>query len=249
MRYFTELAYNGTRFKGYQIQPNVPTVQQAIEDALSMVLRQRIAVLGCGRTDTGVHAEQYFIHWDYEGELPHNLLFRSNRILGGDIALRRLIPVAEDAHARFDAKSRSYRYELSIEKQPFRQETCFFCPRAARADRGAMQATAELLLNYEAFAPFCKSKHGAKTYLCALRRAEWSFEENHFRFHITANRFLRGMVRLIVGACLEVGWGRMSLEDIRHAMERQQPLKHAYSAPAEGLFLTDIQYDFIKKSL
>lgn len=248
MRYFTELAYNGTRFKGYQVQPEVPTVQQALEDALSMVLRQRIAVVGCGRTDTGVHAQQYFIHWDYEGELPRNLLFRSNRILGGDIALRRILPVADDAHARFDAQSRSYRYELATEKQPFRQETAFFCPRAARADRQAMQDTAALLLNYEAFAPFCKSKHGAKTYLCDLRRAEWEFNGPHFHFHITANRFLRGMVRLIVGACLEVGWGRMSVEDVRQAMEKQQMLKRAYSAPAEGLFLTDIRYDFIQEA-
>lgn len=247
MRYFTELVYNGSTFKGYQIQPDVPTVQQALEDTLGLVLQQPIAVVGCGRTDTGVHAEQYFIHWNYEGELPPHLLFRLNRLLAPHIALRRLIPVAPDAHARFDARSRSYRYELSTQPQPFRQDTCFVCPRAAKADQAAMQATAELLLHYSAFAPFCKTKHGAKTYLCDVTQAEWQFEGSEFHFHITANRFLRGMVRLIVGTCLEVGWGRMQLAEVQRALEQQSPLPRPYSAPAEGLFLSRIRYDFIEE--
>lgn len=242
MRYFLELAYNGAAYAGWQRQPNAPSVQQAIEEVLSLMLRVPIELTGCGRTDAGVHASRYLAHFDFEGGLPANLLYRANKLLPPDIVLYRMDPVADQAHARFDAFYRAYRYDLVLEKNPFRQQTATFLPVAARADRELVQQAAGLLLEFSEFAPFCKTGSDAKTMRCELYRSEWEFGPKEWHYHIAANRFLRGMVRLSVGMCINVGLGKLSLEEVRRALQEQSLLPKSQSAPPEGLFLTEIRY-------
>ena len=247
MRYFAELAYNGTRFHGWQRQPESISVQEVIEDALSTLLRQKITVTGCGRTDTGVHARQYFLHFDSANPLPENLVWKLNSYLNDDIAFYDLFEVAPEAHARFDANSRSYEYHLELHKNPFSQETAFYYPQSRHLDFGKMQEAADLLLNYEEFFPFCKSHTDVKTMRCELSRAEWikDMEGKKMVFHISANRFLRGMVRLIVGMCLSVGVNKYPLSAVKEALDKQERLQKSWSVPPQGLFLTDIRYPFL----
>lgn len=249
-RYFVELAYNGAGYNGWQIQPGETTVQQVLEDAFSTILGQEVELSGCGRTDTGVHASQYFAHFNSAKEFPEGFLRRVNKYLPRDISVARIFPVHWDAHARFDAYYRSYAYFLSFKKDPFHLDTCFYYPYLATPDPERMQAAAALIRNYQAFFPFCKSGHNAKTMLSTLYRSEWEFfpEEQTAVFHIAANRFLRGMVRLIVGMCLEVGAGRMTLEEVKTAMDRQERLPKSLSVPPQGLFLTEVRYPFLDET-
>jgi tRNA pseudouridine38-40 synthase len=245
MRYFLELAYNGTRFCGWQTQPNAPSVQERIESVLSTILRQPIEILGCGRTDTGVHASYYVAHFDFETDFPDHILDRANKMLGNDIALHTLKPVAPEAHARFDATLRSYEYHITAVKNPFATETEWHFPMYNKLDFTKMQEAAEILRGYQNFAPFCKTNSDAKTMQCDISRAEWTFTDNKAVFHISANRFLRGMVRLIVGACINIGLGQMSLDDLKQALEEQTPLKKSTSVPSTGLFLTQVKYPIL----
>jgi len=247
MRYFLELAYNGSRYSGYQIQTNAPSIQEAIEKALTTLLRTPTKVVGCGRTDAGVHAKQYFAHFDHPKPLDKQLIYKLNAIISSDIVFYRLIPVADDAHARFDATSRSYKYYIDLRRNPFRQETAYYYRSANRLDIDSMQAAAKLLLEYQDFSTFCKSKTDVKTKLCDLRRSIWYHEmqEHQLIYHVTANRFLRGMIRLIVGMCLNVGKGKITLAEVQKAIEQKKILKHALSAPAHGLYLMDIEYEYI----
>ncbi|MBL4650128.1 MAG: tRNA pseudouridine(38-40) synthase TruA [Aureispira sp.] len=247
MRYFLELAYNGTRFCGYQEQPNGITIQSEVERALGILLRVPTKIVGCGRTDSGVHALQYFAHFDATQDLTKDFAYHLNSLLGKDIVCSQLIEVAEDAHARYDATSRSYQYVIDLTQNPFRQETAYFCRYGNQLDVDKMQAAAKLLLNYKDFTTFCKSRTDNKTNLCDLKQSEWVFNEKEQQlvYQVTSNRFLRGMIRLIVGMCLNVGKGNISIELVKAAMEEQKTLKSALSASAEGLFLMDIKYDFI----
>jgi tRNA pseudouridine38-40 synthase len=247
MRYFLHLAYNGTRFNGWQRQPNSTGVQQVIEEAFSLILRSTIELTGCGRTDTGVHASSYFAHFDFEGDFPNQFVRRVNKVLGADIVVFSITPVSPEAHARFDAVKRSYVFRLGFVKDPFNQETVSYFPFADQLDQKKVQAAADLLMQYEEFFPFCKSDHDAKTLRCDLIRAEWQFFEDGSGavFHISANRFLRGMVRLIVGMCLNVGLGKIELETVKQAMDEQILLKRAESAPPEGLYLSEIVYPYL----
>lgn len=246
-RYFIELAYHGASYCGWQKQPTGRSVQEALEDTFSMVLGQGIEITGCGRTDTGVHARQYFAHFNFKGDLPLEFLHRVNRLLDKDIVVFRLFPVHWDAHARFDAHYRSYEYHLRFNKDPFAQDTSYFFPYKEKPAPEAMQEAARQLFQYADFFPFCKSDHNAKTTLCSLYRSEWSIEgDDYLVFHIAANRFLRGMVRLIVGMCIQVGLNKLSLEELHHALVHRERLKRSLSAPPHGLFLTEIRYPFLK---
>ena len=245
-RYFLELAYNGTRYNGYQIQPTNPSVQESIQNALSIVLRQdKIEITGCGRTDTGVHALQYFAHFNFDGIIPPTLVRSLNALLKKDIIIYRCFPVDKNAHARFDASSRSYIYHIDIRPNPFRQETAYFCPFPEKIDKDLMQAAAKLLLQFNEFDTFCLVNTDAATRICDLRKSEWIFNEWDWEYHVTSNRFLRGMIRLIVGMCLNVGRGKISLKEVEYALENKKALKQAWSVPASGLFLTDIKYPFL----
>ena len=245
MRYFIKLAYNGTRFHGWQSQPNAITVQATIEEKLQLLLRQEIAIVGCGRTDTGVHAKEYFAHFDYHDDFPKNFVHRLNLILPKDIVIYAIEQVAEDKHARFDAYHRSYEYHICLDKNPFETETAWMYPyRDSLLDVEKMQQAAAVLLEFEDFNTFCKTNSDVKTTRCEMKRSEWIYDENNRRlvFHISANRFLRGMVRLIVGMCVNVGTSKVSIAELRQALEQSKPLKLNYSAPPQGLFLTDIRY-------
>ena len=247
MRYFAELAYNGTHYFGWQRQPNQASVQEEIEKTLSTILRQPIEVTGCGRTDTGVHAKQYFLHFDFENTIPDALIQRINRFLPKDIAFFRIFPVSADAHARFDAYHRAYEYHLGLWKDPFGQYTNYYYPLGNQLDLKKLQAAASLLLEYSEFYPFCKSNTDVKTMECEMIRAEWMAMESKKKlvFHIAANRFLRGMVRLIVGMCLNVSLGKLSLEEVKDAMDHQKRLAKSLSVPPQGLYLADIRYPFL----
>ncbi len=237
------MAYNGTRFKGFQIQPNAPSVQEAVQKAVSVILKvKNIELTGCGRTDSGVHALQYFAHFDYENELPENIVFSLNGLLKKDIVVYRCFQVNEDAHARFDAVSRSYMYCIDLESNPFRQETAYYCPFAKKLNKDLIQEAAKLLLDYSDFETFCKSDTDTATKICQLSRSEWIFNEKSWEYHVSANRFLRGMIRLIVGMCLNVGSGKITMEELKIALEHKKSLKQAWSVPASGLFLKDIIY-------
>lgn len=252
MRFFVELAYNGTPFSGWQRQPNATTVQSTLEHAFSTILRTPIEVTGCGRTDTGVHAKQYFMHFDYprfsdEASLPKHFLDRLNKFLPPEIAIRRIFEVANDAHARFDAYHRSYEYHLVLHKNPFEKETAYHFPFGQHLSMEKMNEAAQLLLNYEEFFPFCKTNTDVKTMICDMKRSEWVTDETTGKliYHVSANRFLRGMIRLIVGMCLNVGVGKVDLNEVKKAMEEQTRLAKSWSVPPQGLFLCDIRYPFI----
>jgi tRNA pseudouridine38-40 synthase len=246
MRYFAELAYRGTNYHGWQKQKNAPSVQETIQQAFSTIIGVE-EVVGCGRTDTGVHASQYYMHFDFEGEFPEGFLRRVNKFLDADIVIKRIFEVSNEAHARFDAVERSYTYYITRNKDPFRYDLAWHYPFFDKLNLAKLSEVADLLQQYTEFAPFCKTNSDAKTMKCELSRAEWvlSGDGNELSFHISANRFLRGMVRLIVGACINAGIGMVGVEEIQKALDEQSPLKKSWSVPAHGLFLCDVKYSFI----
>jgi tRNA pseudouridine38-40 synthase len=246
MRYFLTLAYRGTRYAGWQRQPNAPSVQETLEQALSTILRHPVDVTGCGRTDTGVHARYYVAHFDTELQLPSTFLYSVNSLLPPDIAVYAAAPVAADAHARFDAYERSYEYRIILRKDPFAVETDWFCPHGAELDLEKVQAVAALIPQFREFFPFCKTDSGVDSYACTIVRSDWLFEpaQHRLTFYISANRFLRGMVRLIVGACIQAGKGQLSVGDVRHALGNQTTLHKSLSVPPRGLALTGVKYPF-----
>ena len=247
-RYFINLAYNGSSFFGWQIQPNVETVEGIIESQLSKLYNQPIQIVGCGRTDTGVHASDYFAHVDLPSDLHSisDLVFKLNNMLPPAVVIYSMIGVAESAHARFDAISRSYVYKMIFGKDPFRQDGVFSYNQSGRPDFEMMNKAASLLLEYTDFYPFCKSHADVENYKCDISRSIWvKVSDTEWHYHVTANRFLRGMVRLLVGMTINVGLGRLSLDELRMALKNQSRLKRAWSVPASGLYLSRIEYPYI----
>ena len=244
MRYFAKLSYNGKNYCGWQRQPDAPSVQETLEKSFSTILRTAVEIVGCGRTDTGVHARQYFLHFDIDTALLPSFLLRINKYLPPDIAIKKIFEVEDKLHARFDANFRAYEYHIDFHKNPFETDTVFHFPFAKDLDFDKMQTAAKLLMEFESFYPFCKSKTDVKTMDCKLYRSEWEYQEDRERliFYIAANRFLRGMVRLIVGMCLNVGLGKVKMEDVEKALQHQERLKKSWSVPPHGLFLTEIKY-------
>ncbi len=258
MRFFITFSYDGTRYHGWQIQPNADTVQQCLQEALSTLLRQPIEVVGAGRTDTGVHARRMVAHFDWtDGQMdsqilqnprPHdliasnNLAYKLNKLLPRDIAVQDIRPVPEDMHARFSATSRTYHYYIHTHKDPFMQAYSWQVP--FKLDFGAMNEAAKALLEYKDFTSFSKMGTDVKTNLCDLMEAHWDeVGEGRWRFTITANRFLRNMVRAIVGTLVEVGRGRLSIDDVRRIVLAKDRCRAGESVPACGLFLVDIRYE------
>ncbi len=244
MRFFLDLSYRGTAYNGWQIQPDALTIQETLEGALSTILHVPIEIVGCGRTDSGVHAKGYVAHFDYTGIFPEDFLKRINKCLPEDIVIHRIYEVDSELHARFNASHRAYEYHIVFAKTPFEIDTAFHFPFIKEVDFEKLQAAAKLLLNYEAFFPFCKTNTQVKTMRCELFRSEWEIDQANGKmvFHIAANRFLRGMVRLIVGMCLNVAIGKLSLEEVKEAMDEQKRLPRSLSVPPQGLYLVDIRY-------
>ena len=242
MRYFLTLAYNGTSFHGWQRQPNASSVQQALEEALTTLLRKPIIITGAGRTDTGVHAKEMMAHFeaDLSVEAEENLPYLLNRFLKEDIVIHRLERVKADAHARFDATARTYEYHLGFQKNPFKQQLYYYFHQPVSVEK--MNEAAQILLAYDDFEAFAKTHSDVKTFLCNVTRADWESRAEGAIFTITANRFLRNMVRAIVGTLLEIGTGKIEVVDMHKIIQSKNRGEAGFSVPAAGLYLTEIQY-------
>lgn len=243
MRYFIELRYLGAAYCGWQRQPGMPTVQQTLEGALATLLRAPIAVTGAGRTDTGVNASYYVAHFDTAEPIddPARIVYKLDFLLPGDISVEGITPVAEAAHARFDAREREYRYFIEPRKNPFTRALTwqYFVP----LDVGRMNLAAEELLRHDDFTSFAKLNSNNKTNLCRVRHAAWEVgPDERLCFTIRADRFLRNMVRSIVGTLVDVGRGRHTVEDFRQIVVRRDLSLSSGGAPAQGLFLSDVVY-------
>lgn len=241
MRYFIELAYNGKNYHGWQIQPEAITVQGVLEKALSVILREEIQVVGAGRTDAGVHAKQLYVHVDLnEIEDVKKLKFKLNSFLPKDISIQQIRIVNEDAHARFHAVEREYEYYISLEKNPFTEDFAHVLYHTPNME--LMNEAANTLLHYKDFQCFSRSNTDVKTYNCDVIKAYWKKEGSQLVFTIAADRFLRNMVRAIVGTLLEVGFQKISLQDFEDIIKSKDRKKAGTSAPAKGLYLTKVIY-------
>lgn len=245
-RFFIQLSYDGTAYHGWQIQPNAVTVQEHTDKALSTIFRQPVETVGCGRTDTGVHAREFFAHFTLEppgGGVfeDHGVLIRGvNSILPADIAVKQIFPVAPDAHARFDAKLRSYEYHIHFNKDPFKHGYSWLL--RDEPDIELMNQGAKIIMEYTDFSCFSKSNTQVKTNNCKISRAEWVKADGGIVFHISADRFLRNMVRAIVGTLLLVGRKEIEPYELRGIIQSKNRSKAGVSVPACGLYLTQVEY-------
>lgn len=246
MRYFLELAYSGTAFGGWQRQEEVSSVQALLESKLSLILREPTEIYGCGRTDTGVHASYFVAHFDTLVELPENLVYRLNGMISKNIIIYHCRPVSEEMHARFSAVSRTYRYFITHTKNPFLSEMAYFLPH--KPDLDMMNQAAEMLLSHTQYRCFCKGKAPGDSYKCTIMEAIWSETSAGLVFTVTANRFLRSMVRSMVGTLIKVGLGKMSMQQFTELLHSGNRNLAGKSAPAQGLFLTDVVYPDFEKS-
>lgn len=241
MRYFIQFSYFGKHYHGWQNQPTAITVQQVLEEAMTTVMRQKVALMGAGRTDAGVHAKQMYAHFDFK-ELKNipETIYKLNAFLPSDIAVQNIITTRLDAHARFNAVERTYEYWLVQEKNPFYEDAAHYVRATLDIDR--MNAAAALFQEQKDFECFSKSNTEVYTYLCAVKKAIWTKNGTVLVFTITADRFLRNMVRAIVGTLLEVGTGKRNLEDVKTILKSKDRSKAGPSVPAKGLYLTQVLY-------
>ena len=246
MRFFIQLSYNGTNYHGWQIQPNATSVQETLTKALSVVLNKKdIEIMGAGRTDSGVHASQMFAHFDFENEIDsQTILHKLNSFLPKDIAVSNIILVDENAHARFDATQRTYEYKINSSKNVFLDKLSWYYNKELNVN--AMNESAELLLKFIDFQCFSKVHTDVNTFNCNITEAFWKTENDQLIFTISADRFLRNMVRSIVGTLVYVGLGKISKADFQTIIESKDRKKAGFSVPAHGLYLTKIKYDYIK---
>ncbi|MBK9256437.1 MAG: tRNA pseudouridine(38-40) synthase TruA [Saprospiraceae bacterium] len=244
MRYFIRLSYCGTHYNGWQNQKPGKgiSVQKTIQDAISTLLRKETIITGCGRTDAGVHASDYKAHFDFEPEITNeSFIHKLNKLLPPDIVVQALQEMPEGAHARFDAISRSYVYHMHTTKSAFRPFSFFY--KYTKPDFIKLKAAAAIISDYNDFTTFCKTRTDTKTNLCRISESKWLQTSEHtWEYHITADRFLRGMVRLIVGMCLNVCREKLTIDDVKKALECKTRTGHDWSVPAEGLFLSDVAY-------
>jgi len=242
MRYFVYFSYDGARYHGWQIQPNGDSVQAQLQRGLSLLLRTEISVTGAGRTDAGVHARMMVAHFDFNQEIDgRQLTYKLNKLLPQDIAVSRVARVADDLHARFSATSRMYRYYIHTVKNPFLRNTS--CEIHYPLDFKLMNEAAQVLMEYEDFGAFCKAHADVKTTLCQMMTAQWvQTSPSTWYFEIRANRFLRNMVRAVVGTLIDVGRGRVDMAGFRQIIEGKKRTSAGESMPAQALFLEDITY-------
>ena len=245
MRFFLRLSYNGAPYHGWQSQPNATSVQQTLEDALSLLLRRDVGITGAGRTDTGVNARTMYAHLDLDAPPAdaRRFLLSLNRIIGRDIAVEAIIPVADDAHARFDATARTYKYFVSEKKNPFLYYMSW--QQTAPLDYGLMNRAAEILLQTDDFTSFAKLHSDVKTNICRVSEAHWSKAmPGVTAFTITANRFLRNMVRAVVGTLVDVGRGKLDIDGFRDIILAKDRCSAGTSMPPQALFLWDVKYPY-----
>ncbi len=241
-RFFIYFSYKGTAYHGWQIQPNGISVQEVLTRALCIILRTDLEIVGAGRTDTGVHAKLMVAHFDFEGVLPlaFDLTAKLNSFLPSDISIFKIVEVNPDAHARFDAISRRYEYHIVTHKDVFKNELA--ARESYKLDFNAMNAAAKTLTEFRDFTSFSKLHTDVKTNNCTISHAEWTHREDEWIFTIQADRFLRNMVRAIVGTLFEVGLNKMSVEEFKAVIEAKNRCKAGASVPAHGLYLVDIKY-------
>lgn len=242
-RYFLHFAYKGTNYHGWQRQPNAISVQEIIENGLFTILRLPVEVVAAGRTDAGVHAAQMFAHFDLEDELPLDFVKKLNTFFPKDIVVYDIIPVSEEAHARFDATSRTYDYHLHTMKDPFLEDRSLYFSQ--KLDLQKMNEASKILLTYEDFECFSKKHTDVNTFLCDITFAHWQSNAHRLTFTISANRFLRNMVRAIVGTLLDIGIGKIDENDLHQIITSKNRSQAGFSVPAHGLFLTNIKYPYI----
>jgi tRNA pseudouridine38-40 synthase len=249
-RFFMEIAYDGTNYHGWQLQPNAIGVQEILNKALSTILREPIETLGCGRTDTGVHAAQFFAHLDTEKLIvdsswimvKEGFLRSINALLPHDIAVKDIKPVDAGAHARFDATLRSYEYHIHFNKDPFKHNYSWLLRDVPNVD--LMNEAAKIIMEYTDFSCFSKSNTQVKTNNCKISKAEWVKTEDGLIFHISADRFLRNMVRAIVGTLIQVGKKEIEPYEVRGIIQSKNRSKAGTSVPACGLYLTEVVYSY-----
>ncbi len=242
-RYFIRLSYRGTNYHGWQIQPNAVSVQEIVAKTLSVILGKKTEITGAGRTDTGVHASCFYAHFDTNSNLSsdkNRFIYQCNGLLTEDIAVQEVVPVKQDAHARFDAISRTYEYHIIRKKDPFLTDLAYFYH--GKFSLPLMQEAAHSLIREADFTSFSRLHSPTKTNICKIMEADWKEENNKLVFTIKADRFLRNMVRAIVGTLLQVGTEKIRPEEIENIISRKDRSAAGPSAPAQGLFLTDISY-------
>jgi tRNA pseudouridine38-40 synthase len=244
LRYFIELAYKGTNYHGWQIQPNGNSVQETLQKSLSLLLNSTIEIVGAGRTDAGVHALQMYAHFDFEPEFDtQNLIHKLNSFLPKDIVILNIIKVNENAHARFDATKRTYEYHIHTQKNPFENEGSYHINYDLDIEK--MNDACTVLYRYNDFECFSKVNTDVKTFQCVIFEAHWKKSGNKLVFTISADRFLRNMVRAIVGTMINIGIGKISRSDFEKIIESKDRSQAGFSVPAHGLYLTKIEYNYI----
>lgn len=241
MRFMIQLSYNGHGFHGWQRQNNAPSIQQEIEEKLTTVFRIKTAIVGCGRTDTGVHATQYFAHFETDHEFnAKDLTHKLNSMLPVGIAVQRIFPISNDGHARFSATKRSYEYRITKVKNPFATDLAYRFNLPLDLER--MNKACIMMLGEQDFGCFCKANADNHTNICNVSEAKWTESDNMLVFQISANRFLRNMVRAVVGTMLEIGQDRMSLADFQAVLDSKDRTYAGPSVPPHGLYLTAVEY-------
>lgn len=246
MRYFLEVSYKGTNYSGFQSQINANTIQAEIEKALQVLLKNKIELTGSSRTDAGVHAFQNYFHFDTESEITSKQLYNLNAILPTDIAAKSIVRVKDDAHCRFDAISREYKYFIYKRKDPFLTDQAFYFPYALDVD--SMKKAAGIIKEYSDFTSFSKRNTQAKTFECHIKESSWAIEGDCLVYNVVSNRFLRGMVRALTATMLKLGRGKMNFDIFRSIIEARDCTLANFAVPARGLFLIHVSYphDYFK---
>lgn len=239
-RYFLELFYKGTRYSGFQTQQNANTVQDEVEKAFKILQREPVMLTGSSRTDAGVHALQNFFHFDFEGNIHPDFIYKMNAILPHDIVIKGLYPVQPEQHSRFDALSRLYHYYIYNTKNPFLEDRAYYFPYTIDSEK--LQAAASVLKEYTDFTSFSKRNTQVKTFQCVIKQSEWFRENDCLVYRVEADRFLRGMVRALTATMLKVGRGKLTLEEFRLIIEQKDNTKAHFDVPGHGLFLQEVVY-------
>ena len=239
-RYFMEVKYKGTQYSGFQAQDNANTIQAEMEKAFFVLQRKEIVLTGSSRTDTNVHAIQNFFHFDFEEHLHPQFIYKMNAILPRDIVIKNVYATNKEAHCRFDAISRTYQYYIYHKKDPFLEERAYYFPYTI--DLELMKHTAAVIKEYHDFSSFSKRNTQVKTYLCNITESEWKKENDLLVYRVSSNRFLRGMVRGLTGTMLQLGRGKLTMDDFRKIIEAKDCSKADFAVPGHGLFLQSVNY-------
>jgi len=252
-RYFLEVSYKGTNYSGFQMQKNANSIQEEVEKAFLILLKEKVLLTGSSRTDTGVHALQNFFHFDSDSLLhswsragdESKFVYKINAILPPDIVVKSIVRVSEDAHCRFDAVSREYKYFIYREKNPFLSDRAFYFPYKLNME--SLQEAAGLLKDYNDFTSFSKRNTQVRTFVCELQISEWILESGCLVYHVRGNRFLRGMVRALTATMLKVGRGIIDIREFASIIEAKDCTRASFAVPAHGLFLTSVEYPAVGK--